>query len=47
MIKCAYILNSSLIGGLYMQDIYTKLLENNIKKENIFLDEDMSKHTSF
>ena len=30
-----------------MQDIYTKLLENNIKKENIFLDEDMSKHTSF
>lgn len=30
-----------------MQDIYTKLLENNIKKENILLDEDMSKHTSF
>ena len=30
-----------------MQNIYIKLLENNIKKENILLDEDMSKHTSF
>lgn len=28
-------------------DIYTKLLENNIKKENILIDEPMSLHTSF
>ena len=28
-------------------DIYNQLLESNIKKENIFLNENMSKHTSF
>ena len=28
-------------------DIYNKLLESKIKKENIYVNEDMSKHTSF
>ncbi len=28
-------------------ELYSKLLENNIKKENILIDEPMSKHTSF
>ena len=30
-----------------MQEIYKQLIENGISKENIFLDEPMSKHTSF
>ena len=30
-----------------MQEIYEKLLSEEIKKENIFLDEPMNKHTSF
>lgn len=30
-----------------MQEIYKKLIENGISKENIFLNEPMSKHTSF
>jgi len=30
-----------------MQEIYNKLLEKNISKENIFLNEPMSKHISF
>ena len=30
-----------------MQEIYIKLLEQDINKENIFLDEPMNKHTSF
>ena len=34
------------IGG-YMQEIYNQLLEKGIKKENIFLNEPMNKHTSF